>query len=270
MAGSAPYWEKHADTIKMMFEPITRAMIGDAKIRDSMAVLDVAGGTGEPGLAIARKLGERGIIICTDGALEMVAAAKKKASAAALLNIGFARCVADSLPFRDDLFDLTVSRLGAMFFIDPEVCIREMRRVTKPEGTLLLAVWGVRELNPFFAIVTDVMARYLESPPEDPDAPGAFRFSEPGNLAGLVERSGWRDVSEKTLDFYIEAPLDLKEFWAMRSEISDTLRNKVARLSTEQIASVAKEVETSARGFFPNNRMKFPAQVIIVSARKKS
>jgi ubiquinone/menaquinone biosynthesis C-methylase UbiE len=265
---SALYWEKHAGTIREMFEPITQAMIEGVEISDWLTALDVAGGTGEPSLAVARKLGRRGAIVCTDGALEMVASAKKEARQLELSNIDFANCIADSLPFRDDLFDATLSRLGAMFFIEPEVCLREMRRVTKPGGSLLLAVWGKPGLNPFFAIMTDVMARYLESPPEDPDAPGAFRFCEPGKLASVVERSLWRDVSERTVDFYIESMLDAKQFWALRSEISETLRSKIKKLTPEQVAKVGEEIESAARDFFPNHRMMFPAQVIIVSAQK--
>jgi SAM-dependent methyltransferase len=266
--GSAFYWEKHAGTIKEMFEPITRAMIEGVEIGDWLTALDVAGGTGEPSLAVARKLGPRATVVCTDGALEMVATARGEARGAGLFNVSFANCIADSLPFKDDLFDATLSRLGAMFFIEPEVGIREMRRVTKPGGSLLLAVWGGRELNPFFAIVTDVMARYLDSPPEDPDAPGAFRFCEPGKLASVVEHSGWRDVTERTVDFYIESMLDAKQFWTLRSEISETLRSKIKMLTPEQIAKVGEEVVSDARDFFPNDRMKFPARVLIVSARK--
>jgi ubiquinone/menaquinone biosynthesis C-methylase UbiE len=266
--GSALYWEMHAGTIREMFEPITQAMIEGVEMSDWRTALDVAGGTGEPSLAVARKLGPRGMIVCTDGALEMVATARKEARAAGLSNIGFANCIGDSLPFQSDLFDATLSRLGAMFFIEPEAGLREMWRVTKPGGSLLLAVWGRRELNPFFTIVTDVMARYLESPPEDPEAPGAFRFCEPGKLASVVERSLWRDVSERTVDFYIESMLDAKEFWALRSEVSDTLRSKLKKLAPEQAAKVGEEVESAARVFFPDDRMKLPAQVIIVSARK--
>jgi RNA processing factor Prp31 len=112
------------------------------------------------------------------------------------------------------------------------------------------------------------MARYLESPPEDPDAPGAFRFCEPGKLANVVERSLWRDVSERTVDFYIESMLDAKQFWALRSEISETLRSKIKKLAPEQVAMVGEDIESAARDFFPEDRMRFPARVIIVSARK--
>ena len=50
---SARYWQKHAATIRTMFGPVTQALIQDAGIIEGDAVLDVAGGAGEPSLTIA-------------------------------------------------------------------------------------------------------------------------------------------------------------------------------------------------------------------------
>jgi hypothetical protein len=47
---SAPYWEKHSDVITAMFGPVTEALIEEAGIGPGQAVLDVAGGAGEPSL----------------------------------------------------------------------------------------------------------------------------------------------------------------------------------------------------------------------------
>ena len=66
---------------------------------------------------------------------------------------------------------------------DAIVALREMLRVVKPGGALCFVVWGRSELNPFTSIVTKVMSGYIPMPPAEPDAPGAFRFAEPGKLA---------------------------------------------------------------------------------------
>ena len=42
-----------------------------------------------------------------------------------------------------------------------------------------------------------VVSRYIDSPPEDPDAPGAFRFAEHAKLAGLLREAGVIEVSER-------------------------------------------------------------------------
>ncbi len=54
---SARFWEKHAQTIRLMFAPVTRALIEHARIRQGHKVLDVAGGPEEPSLTTLNLLG---------------------------------------------------------------------------------------------------------------------------------------------------------------------------------------------------------------------
>src|SRR5437763_14435566 len=67
---SASFWEKHAQTIRVMFAPVTRALIEEAGIREGQTVLDVAGGPGEPSLTIAETVGPSGAVVCTEAAPE--------------------------------------------------------------------------------------------------------------------------------------------------------------------------------------------------------
>lgn len=265
---SAPYWQKHSDVIRTMFGPLTEALIEDAGIGPRQSVLDVAGGAGEPSLTIARVVGLAGSVMCTDAVPEMVAAAEGAAQQLGIKNIGFRQCTADSLPFENNSFDTVISRLGVMFFPNPLVALREMLRVIRPGGTISLAVWHKSELNPFLYCVTDVMNRYVEAAPADPDAPGAFRFAEPGKLASVLTRAGASDIGERLLKFRMEAPISAQDFWIMRSETSATLREKLARLTADQADRVSKEVREAVRDFFPNDKMTFPAEMIIVTGTK--
>jgi SAM-dependent methyltransferase len=265
---SAPYWDKYRDIIRAMFMPLTRALIEDARIGTGQSVLDVAGGAGEPSLTIAETVGPKGSVMCTDFAAEMVEAAKAAAARSGLTNITFRQCSADSLPFVDDTLDVAVSRLGAMFFPDPLAALREMLRVVKPGGSLGFVVWRAAELNPFFSVTSEVVSRYVEPAPEEPDAPGAFRFAESGKLAGLLKEAGAVDVRERILKSEIAASVALGDYWNMRSEISESLRSKLAGLSAEQKSQIAKEVQSAAAPFFPNNQMNFPSQTLIVRGQK--
>ena len=265
---TARFWTKHSGTIRTMFAPLTEALIEVAGISPGQTVLNVAGGAGEPSLTIAERVGSKGSVTCTDAVAEMVAAAESEAQRRGLTNITFRQCVADSLPFDSNSFDAVVCRLGVMFFPDPLAALREMLRVTKPGGSLALAVWHQNELNPFTYIVTEVMSRYVESPPADPDAPNAFRFAAPDKLACVLRNAGASDVRERVLHFQIEAPISPGEFWAMRSETSDTLREKLAKLPAEQVLGVTRAVQESVCEYFPNNQMSFPAQMIIVTGTK--
>lgn len=266
---SAFYWQKHANTIRTMFDPVTQALIEDADIMEGEAVLDVAGGAGEPSLTIAGVVGPTGSVIYTDAVQEMVAAAESEAQRRGLKNITFKQCSAQSLPFESQSFDAVVCRLGAMFFPDPVAALREMLRVTKHDGVISLAVWGKSELNPFSYAITSVVGRYFEVTAEaDPNTPGAFRFAEPGSLARILAEAGAVDIKERVLKFNIAAPISLEQFWEMRSETSGTLREKLATLPTSQAELLAKEAKQAVSEFFSNTGMSIPAQMIIVTAHK--
>jgi ubiquinone/menaquinone biosynthesis C-methylase UbiE len=265
---SATAWRRYSATIRTMFTPLTTAIIEEARISAGQSVLDVAGGPGEPSLTIAEVVGPTGSVTYTDAVAEMVAAAEEEAKRRGLTNIRFHQSVAESLPFADDSFDATVSRLGVMLFSDPPAALREMLRVTKPQGALCFVVWGNNERNPFTSTVSKVISRYVETPPEDPDAPGAFRFAEPGKLARLLTQAGAGNVQERELNFRIAAPISIEEFWEMRSTTSGTLREKLAKLSPEKAQQVALDVQEAVREYFPDNQMSFPAQMLVVSGNK--
>jgi ubiquinone/menaquinone biosynthesis C-methylase UbiE len=266
---SAFYWQKHADTIRTMFAPVTQALINDAAIMEGETVLDVAGGAGEPSLTIAETVGPSGSVTYTDAAPEMVAAAQAEAQRRGLTNVTFEQCSAQSLPFESQSFDAVVCRLGVMFFPDTVAAVREMLRVTKREGVISLAVWGKSELNPFSYAITDVVARYFEAAaPSDPNAPGAFRFAEPGSLARILAEAGAGDIKEHVLKFNIAAPISQEQFWEIRSETSGTLRDKLATLPTSQADLIAKEAKQAVSEFFSNSGMSIPAQMIIVTTYK--
>jgi ubiquinone/menaquinone biosynthesis C-methylase UbiE len=267
---NAPLWAKHGATIRRMFAPVTEALIEEADIKQGYSVLDVAGGVGEPSLTIAERVAPTGWVTCTDAINEMVSAAAREARRQGLVNVTFRQCDASALPFGDDLFDAVVSRLGVMFFPDPLASLGEMLRVAKPGRRISLAVWGRNDLNPFTYIVSDVVSRYVESPPADMEAPGAFRFAEPDKLASILRSAGAREVRERMLHFRIEAPITSQEFFELRWETSDTLRAKLAKLSAEQILRLTGEVCKAAQDYFPNNQMSFPAQMLVVTGRKAS
>lgn len=265
---NARYWVKHSDTIRTMFEPVTRVLIEKAGIREGQSVLDVAGGAGEPSLTIAQAVGPTGSVTCTDAVAEMVAAAEAEASRRGLTNVKFQQCTADSLPFADNSFDAVVSRLGVMFFPDTLFAVREMMRVTKPGGVLAFVVWHKSEVNPFCYIVSGVMDQHVSAPAVDPDAPNAFRFAEQGRLAKVMIEAGATGVEENEIEFDIEAPISAHEFWTMRSQTSDTLREKLKQLSADEQLQIEREVEQAVAEFFPADQMKFPARMFLVTGKK--
>ena len=267
---SARYWDKYRALIAQMFAPLTSGLVEEARIGIGQKVLDIGGGSGEPSLTISGIVGPTGSVTYTDPVAGMVETAQAEAGRRGLTNIQFKQCSADDLPFADRTFDVAVSRLSAMFFADPVTAVREALRVIRNDGYVSFAVWGPKEANPFFSTINDAVDRFVESPKEDPDAPDAFRFAVRGKLAAILEKAGAEKVTERRLNFQIEAPISFEQFWQLRTEMSESLRTTLAGLTPAQITAAKQAAADAAQRYFVSGKMSFPAEALIVSGRRKA
>jgi ubiquinone/menaquinone biosynthesis C-methylase UbiE len=265
---SARYWDKYRVLITEMFAPLTSGLVEEAQIRIGQKVLDIGGGSGEPSLTISRIVEPTGSVTYTDPVAGMLESAQREATRRGVTNIHFIQCSANDLPFEACTFDVAVGRLSAMFFADPAAAVQEILRVVLKDGCVTFAVWGPKKDNPFFSTITDVIDRFVQIPPQDPDAPDAFRFAIPGKLAGILEQADAKNVTERRLNFQIEAAISFEQFWQLRTEMSETLREKMARLTPTQLPTVKQAVADAARRYFASGTMSFPAEALIVSGRK--
>jgi demethylmenaquinone methyltransferase/2-methoxy-6-polyprenyl-1,4-benzoquinol methylase len=108
-----------------------------AHIKPGMRVLDIAGGTGDLALAFARKVGPDGEVVHTDINQAMLSTGRDR-----LLDAGVVLptvvCDAEQLPFADDYFDVVSVAFGLRNMTHKDQALREMRRVLKPGGKLLV------------------------------------------------------------------------------------------------------------------------------------
>src|SRR3954451_14546362 len=116
-AGLSAGWEKWDVVIMDQLAPVGAAMIERLDIAEDQHHLDIASGTGEPGLSIAR-LSPKGRVVLTDLVAEMLDIAARRARAQGITNIETQVCSADDLPFNDGTFDSVSVRFGYMFFPD--------------------------------------------------------------------------------------------------------------------------------------------------------
>jgi ubiquinone/menaquinone biosynthesis C-methylase UbiE len=267
---SARYWDKYRVLIAQMFAPLTSGLVEEAQIGIGQKVLDIGGGSGEPSLTISSIVGQKGSVMYTDPVAAMVESAQAEAARRGLRNIHFRQCSADDLPFADRAFDVAVGRLSAMFFVDPAAAAREALRVLVEDGIVSYVVWGPKEANPFFSTIAGVMDRFVPDPPEDSGVRDTFRFAAPGELAGILENAGAKNVIERRLNFEIKAPISFEQFWQLRTKMSGILREKIAGLTPAQITTVKETAADAAQRNFASRTMCFPAEALIVSGRSSS
>jgi SAM-dependent methyltransferase len=196
--------------------PVGAAIIEGLDIAEDQQHLDIAAGTGEPGLSIA-KLASRGRVVLTDLAPEMLDVATRRARAQGITNIETKVCSGDDLPFPDATFDSVSVRFGYMFFPDLARATAEFRRVLKPGGRLCSAVWVKPEENPWTTVAMQAIATEVPPAPADPDGPNMYRCAAPGYVSALYQGTGLRDVVEWDVDLDL-VTRSAEEYWDMISE----------------------------------------------------
>ena len=113
-------------------------------------VLDCATGTGDLALEFKRAVGPRGEVIGTDFCAEMLESAPAKAAKAGL-QVKFAVADVLALPYPDGQFDVASIAFGIRNVDDPLLCLREMARVVKPGGCVIVLEFG-QPRGPFGAL----------------------------------------------------------------------------------------------------------------------
>src|SRR5437016_9599884 len=168
-AGLSAGWEKWDSIIMEQLRPVGAAMIERLAIAEDQQHLDIASGTGEPGLTVAT-LAPRGHVVLTDLATEMLEIATRRAEGKGITNFETRVCSADDLPFDDATFDSVSVRFGYMFFPDLAKATAEFARVLKPGGRLCSSVWVMPEENPWTTIAMQAIATEVVVAPPDQDA----------------------------------------------------------------------------------------------------
>ena len=249
-------WTKWDDLVLTMIEPVGAEMIRSLDLREDAEHLDVAAGTGEPGLTIAA-LVPRGRVVVTDLAAGMLTTARARAAARGLDNVEVRECSVDDLPFDDASFDSITCRFGFMFFPDLVAAIDELVRVLRPGGKIAAAVWAEPPGNAWATIPMGAIAAQVDLPRPDPDAPGLFRFAAPDAIGSAFRAAGMRDVAETDVTATLD-PESLEEYWAFMTEIAAPVVGALSTVDDATRERIRVATLEQARAFVIDGRPRLP------------
>lgn len=114
-------------------------------------VLDCAAGTGELSIAAAEKAGH---VFCTDMSLPMLERARKKSAKKGIKNISFGERDIFSLPDEDNTYDVAIAGNVLHLLEEPEKAVRELCRVTKQGGRVIVPTFMAKNSSPLIKIYT--------------------------------------------------------------------------------------------------------------------
>lgn len=140
---AVPYYE---NGWKRSLAPAQQTLLDMVDLRPGQRVLDIAAGTGLVSLPIAEKVGPDGRVYATDISDNMVSELRDLARKRSLDHLKTLRADAEDLSaFPDNSFDIVTCALGLMYFPNPELALKEAKRVLKPGGCAVFAIWGARK-----------------------------------------------------------------------------------------------------------------------------
>ena len=232
--------------------------IDAASLSPSDDVLDVACGTGVVAREASARVDSGGSVTGLDRNTDMLTVAARVTPA-----ITWREGMAEDLPFKDESFDAVVSQFGLMFFEDQVKALKEMHRVLRPDGRLVVAVWDSLERSPGYQAVTALLQRLFgTSVANAMRAP--FTLGETADVLQLFDMAGIKNVALETVTGTASFPsidawvhTDVKG-WTLADLIDD---QQYALLETE----ARKEL---ARFAHDDGRVSFASPAHLVSATR--
>lgn len=216
-----------------------------AGVTAGQQVLDVGCGPGALTGELVRRLGWSAVC-AVDPSEQFVEAVRDR-----YVGVRAWRAAAESLPFEDRRFAVTLAQLVVHFMADPVVGLREMARVTTPHGTVAACVWDHAGSEGPLSLFWDT-ARQLDPNVEDESALAGARR---GHLAALFDEAGVHEIQESTLTVEVEHQ-SFDEWWQPYMLGVGPAGSFVARLDPARQARLRELC-----------RERLPAAPFVVSAR---
>ena len=259
-------WKKWDELTMDFLKPMGDAIIAAIRPQGNDLVLDIAAGTGEPGLTIAGML-DGGRVVITDLAEDMLKVAREKIAARQISNAETIACDVSELPFPDNHFDAVSCRMGFMFFPDMQLAANEITRVLKPGGRFATSVWDGPEKNFWVTATMGTVNRNMELPPPPPGAPGMFRCAQPGLIKSLFEKAGLQQVTETPVKSTLKSG-NVDTYWQMMTEIAAPFVAAMSKADEATREKIKKEVYETVQQRFPDGKVVIDAAALVIAGMK--
>ena len=224
------------------FALTAKAMVDGMALTGSEQVLDVAAGTGQVTLPLARRL-PQGRVTAIDLTPAMLALAAAKARAAGLSNIDFREMNMLDLALPDSSFDHATCSYGIFFVEDMLGLLRRIATKLKPGGSLVVSTFLEGTFSPMQDLMSERLAKYgFPVPPR-----ARQRVASPESCRELFAEAGFVEIAVETKPVGYNLPT-AADWWslvmggAMRALVGSLPPEQVEIFRREHLAEVARLV----------------------------
>jgi ubiquinone/menaquinone biosynthesis C-methylase UbiE len=262
----SPGWKKWDDLTMDFLKPMADAIISRLNPKDTDMVLDVASGTGEPGLTIATML-KGGKVVAVDLAEGMLEVARENAKTRGIRNFETINCDVSELPFPDNSFDAISCRFGFMFFPDMFLATKEMVRVLKPGGRIAVTVWNAPDKNLWATSVLGIVNKNMNMPPSPQGSPGLFRCAVSGMIPDMFRQAGLNNISEAEVSGKLN-PGNKKVYWNFMTEVVAPVVAALSNANCELKVIIRREVFDLIKQNYPNGALAIDSNAFVIYGEK--
>ena len=245
---------------------VTEAIVEYSRPLPDMLVLDLASGTGEPGISLAQRVGPQGSVTAVDQSSELLEIAAERARNKELANFTTQQADAHQLPFAGQSFDLATCRFGVMFFSDARRALAELRRVLKPGARACFAAWGPME-QPYWQTTMKIVHKHVGGAMLQPGVSDPFRFSAAGSLSEALKAAGFREVEESTQNLPWTWPGTAEEVFEYFCQVSAPFRPMLERVPEEEWPAIRAEAKAAIERYRVGDEIRFGAEVVLASGK---
>ncbi len=259
-------WKKWDDLTMAFMQPVGAEIIRMIHPQKTDVILDIASGTGEPGLTIASML-DGGIVVMTDLSDNMLAIARENAARKGVTNVEMRTCDVSELPFDDNTFDAISCRFGFMFFPDMLLAAKEMLRVLKPGGKMALSVWDMPAKNYWVTAIMGPINKHMQLPPPPPGSPGMFRCAPDGMMEDLFLQAGFKNVCQNEIGSVLRFDT-AEKYWEMMNDVGAPIVAALANADDAKQQTIKEEVLQQLHEKFPAGSVAIDAGSLVIYGEK--
>ena len=250
-------WERARERIEQTAAPVREWLLRELDPQPGDTVLELAAGPGETGFAAAALLGPEGRLVSSDRSPAMVEVGRRRAAELGLGNVEHRVLDAEDLDLPDASVDRVICRWGYMLMLEPDRALAETRRVLRPGGRLVFAVWRESERNPWVSLAGRMFVARGHVPPPDPGAPGMFTLASDQSLRELLAGAGFsprliEDIpvrfEAESLDAYIA---EARETGGLFARVWDAVDEDERRAMAAELAQAFAPYEVDGRYELP-------------------
>jgi len=261
----APGWERWRAFLEEALAPVREWMIRELGPQPGDTLLELAAGAGDTGFQAAAITGQADHLISTDLSPAMLEVARRRGAELGLGDVDFQLIDAERAELDTDSVDGVLCRFGYMLMADPAAALSESRRVLRPGGRLVLAVWGIPERNPFFAATAAILARRGHLPPPGPGALSPFSMASPDRTRELLAAAGFCVVSmdEIAVRFFFR---DIEQYLTFVADTAGPAALALRGLSQQEREEVKAQLKDAFGTFVTQRGYELPGSALATAA----